>query len=303
MPPPSDPPPDVPPVPPESGVRSRGGELPEPRRPGGRISWETAEYRRSNGLALIDASGGYAGRAAGRPGGGGITVAVLDDGIDFSHPDLAPGRFDGETAFRSELLSREHGTPVAGIVAARRDGSGVHGVAWNANLRSVATCGIGGGCAGRVADAGSVDAVATSVDAVATSIASAAGLARTYGDMSSDPAASSHIVNMSFAYPGFRDVPRIAGGTRPGRAGSWSPSWAIAATAGTSAPRTTAAREGPPTAIPAVRSRSTACSRRASALRPRGRRRVWPGRRHVLRRPARVRRGRGGVGRVSEQGR
>ena len=61
VPPPSDPPPDVPPVPPESGVRSRGGELPEPRRPGGRVSWETVEYRRSNGLALIDASGGARG--------------------------------------------------------------------------------------------------------------------------------------------------------------------------------------------------------------------------------------------------
>ena len=67
VPPPSDPPPDVPPVPPESGVRSRGGELPEPRRPGGRVSWETVEYRRSNGLALIDASGGGT-RAAPRAG-------------------------------------------------------------------------------------------------------------------------------------------------------------------------------------------------------------------------------------------
>ncbi len=204
---PSGPPPDVSPVPPESGIRSHGSESPEPLRPGGRVSWETAEYRRSNGLALIDASVGYAGRAAGRPGGGGITVAVLDDGVDFSHPDLAPGRFDGETAFRSALLSREHGTPGAGIVAARRDGSGVHGVAWNANLRSIATCGIGGGCAGDFADVGSVDAVAAS-------IASAAGLARTYGGVSSEPAASSHIVNMSFSYPGFRDVPRIAGAMR-----------------------------------------------------------------------------------------
>ncbi len=207
VPPPSGPPPVVSPVSPESGVRSHGGGLAEPRRPGGRVSWETAEYRRSTGLALIDASGGYARRDAGRPGGGGITVAVLDDGVDFSHSDLVPGRFDGETAFRSALLSREHGTPVAGIVAARRDGSGVHGVAWNANLRSIATCGIGGGCAGDFADAGSVDAVAAS-------IASAAGLARTYGGVSSDPAASSHIVNMSFAYPGFHDVPRIAGAMR-----------------------------------------------------------------------------------------
>ncbi len=196
-------PPVVSPVPPESGVRSHGGGLAEPRRPREPASWETAEYKRSTGLALIDASGGYARRAAGRPGGEGITVAVLDNGVDFSHPDLARGRFDGETAFRSARFSREHGTPVAGIVAARRDGSGVHGVAYKANLRSIATCGIVGGCAGDPPHA-------DSVDTLAASIASAAGLTRTYGSVSSKPAASSHIVNMSFAYPGLRNVPPIA---------------------------------------------------------------------------------------------
>ena len=179
-------------MPPPSGVRQpRSGEVlepPSPADPSSAAAWETSEYQfggyfyAGNGNqgppvgsrhSLVRASAGYAARVTGEPGGGGITVAVVDDGVDFSHPDL-----DGEGfAFSGNLSPGDHGTPVAGVIAARRDGQGMHGVAYNANLVSVG--------------------VGLSFDATAAGIASAAGLTRTYGRFSSAPAASSHIVNIS----------------------------------------------------------------------------------------------------------
>ena len=193
--------------PPQNGTRSEFGESFEPSNPGSSSSWETSEYWNSTGLALINASEGYANRTTGRPGGRGITVAVLDDGIDFTHSDLAQGLYDSELAFTGTQLPLDHGTSVAGVIAARRDGLGVHGVAYAANLQSIATCKSSGGCAGDEAD---ID----SADEIAADIASAAGLTRTYGNIDSSPDASSHIMNMSFSYTNTRNIPQITSAMR-----------------------------------------------------------------------------------------
>ena len=94
-------------------------------------SWETAKYAASLGLPLINAAEGYAARTTGRPGGGGITIAVYDRLIHSAHPDLgsvAKFNLGGNDA------PGTHGTRVAGAAAARRDGTGMHGVAYNANI-------------------------------------------------------------------------------------------------------------------------------------------------------------------------
>ena len=190
-------------TPPENGLRSSFDETFEPSNPRNPTSWETNEYWNSSGLDLIDASEGYAIRTTGRPGGLGITVAVLDNGVDFSHPDIDAGQYDSELAFEGADLPRDHGTPVAGVIAARRDGYGVHGVAYAANIASVATCKASGGCAGDVLDV-------THADETAADIASAAGLTRSYGNIDSNTGASSHIMNMSFGTRGGRiEVPQI----------------------------------------------------------------------------------------------
>ena len=134
-------------------------------------------------------------------------MAVLDDGVDFSHPDIDPGRYDNELAFADADLPRDHGTPVAGVIAARRDGSGVHGVAYAANIQSIGTCKSSGGCFGDALDVGVADETAAD-------IASAAGLARSYGNIDSSPEASSHVMNMSFAYTNAHDIPQISSAMR-----------------------------------------------------------------------------------------
>lgn len=75
--------------------------------------------------------------------GAGITVATVDDGLQTDHPDLAPNvntamdwDFNGNDGHPyPDLLYDQHGTPVAGIVAARgQNFLGGAGVAFDATL-------------------------------------------------------------------------------------------------------------------------------------------------------------------------
>jgi subtilisin family serine protease len=94
---------------------------------------------------------------------GAVTVAIVDTGVDLSHPDLAPNLWtntgeipgngiddDGDgyvdDVHGADVLDGDgnpsddngHGTHIAGIVAARGDnGIGVTGVAWRARIMAV----------------------------------------------------------------------------------------------------------------------------------------------------------------------
>ena len=72
--------------------------------------------------------------------GTGIKVAVVDSGIDASHPE-----FDGKTIYGYDFAGSDsgynddengHGTHVASIISGERDGSGMRGVAYDATLYS-----------------------------------------------------------------------------------------------------------------------------------------------------------------------
>lgn len=69
--------------------------------------------------------------------GEGVTVAILDTGIAYNHPDLSIDikkcKDFTDSPFRAADLDG-HGTHVAGIIAARKDSKGVVGVAPKANL-------------------------------------------------------------------------------------------------------------------------------------------------------------------------
>ena len=83
--------------------------------------------------------------------GKGVRVAVLDDGIDPNHPDIKPNLntalstsfIDNETYF-SPAGTGDHGTHVAGTIAAADNGVGVIGVAPEAELVSVKVLGASG---------------------------------------------------------------------------------------------------------------------------------------------------------------
>lgn len=78
--------------------------------------------------------------------GAGVRAVVIDTGIDYTHPDLAPnydraGDRDlvtgGDDAFGA--ASESHGTAVTGIIGAARNGAGAVGVAYEATLTGYRT--------------------------------------------------------------------------------------------------------------------------------------------------------------------
>lgn len=109
--------------------------------------YDNEEYK-ANGSALsaIGADKAYTGSAGAYSGfsGTGVTVAVIDGGTMMTHPDL---REQNSALQKSEfnVFDGEHGTHVSGIVGAAKNDSGMHGVAYDADLLVFSTL-LEGGC-------------------------------------------------------------------------------------------------------------------------------------------------------------
>lgn len=84
-----------------------------------------------------------AGKAWGISTGDGVIVSVIDDGIDYSLPDLrnqVPYGYDFEQNDNTPMpnsSSDAHGTHIAGIIAAEANSTGVVGVAYDAKLMAM----------------------------------------------------------------------------------------------------------------------------------------------------------------------
>ena len=106
--------------------------------------FQTEEYFASNGLDLINAASAYAKGYSGK----GVPLGVCDTPTNFSHPEFASKNFAqmirdswmvGGKIGEYDWSALDHGTHVSGIVGANRDGTGMHGVAYNADLMGVPT--------------------------------------------------------------------------------------------------------------------------------------------------------------------
>ena len=126
------------------GVAGGGGGGPAPLAPpAAPASFETAEFFLNGSLDQINAQEAYATGTSGQ----GVTVAVVDTGIDPTHPDLAGNISPASVNILTNSTIDDddgHGTAVAGVVAARKNDTNTHGVAFNATLLAVRASNITG---------------------------------------------------------------------------------------------------------------------------------------------------------------
>lgn len=107
-------------------------QLPDPVTSPSSAEFDTAEYRKSS-AALISAIPAYQAGASGK----GIKVGIVDTGLDPTLSEFA-GRIDPASRDVADDRPMEdlwgHGTGVASIIAAAKDDSGIHGVAYGATI-------------------------------------------------------------------------------------------------------------------------------------------------------------------------
>lgn len=104
--------------------------LPDPAQ----AVFETPEYRALPALGVVKAAALYARGGTGE----GQVVGIIDSGLNRDLPEfrgrLADDGYDFVTGQPAVIDAHGHGTQMAGIVAANKDGQGMHGIAYNARL-------------------------------------------------------------------------------------------------------------------------------------------------------------------------
>jgi subtilisin len=97
---------------------------------------DTSEYSESWAIEEIGAEPVHSSSYTGK----GIKIAVLDTGVDYKHSELAPnykGGYDFINNDNDPMDDNGHGTHVAGILAAARDGKGIVGAAPDAEIYAI----------------------------------------------------------------------------------------------------------------------------------------------------------------------
>jgi hypothetical protein len=97
-------------------------------------SFNTTEFKANYALAQIGALTAYDNSGS----GSGITVAVLDTGIDENHTDLK-ANINGSSSTVGSIATglqdtNGHGTQVAGVIGAVRNDTGTHGTAFSSSI-------------------------------------------------------------------------------------------------------------------------------------------------------------------------
>lgn len=120
-------------TPPTTTIPPPAPPPPPPPPPGPSSGYDTAEYRATPAAVSMNALAAYRQGAT----GAGIKVAVIDSGIDLDNAQFT-GRIDpasADTAGNPTLDDVSgHGTAIAEVLAAGRDGVARHGIAFDATL-------------------------------------------------------------------------------------------------------------------------------------------------------------------------
>ncbi|MEZ5826445.1 MAG: S8 family peptidase [Geminicoccaceae bacterium] len=163
-------------------------------------TFESAEYFASGALAQTNASDAYGVGAT----GSGQLVAVVDTGIDPTHTDLdAQIHASSKDIISSRnVLADEgnHGTPVSGVIAAERNSTAMHGMAFDAKILAIradspGSC-AGAGCSFDQADLATATdyAVTNGADIINYSLGNASSLSTAYRTALTNAAAAGRIL-------------------------------------------------------------------------------------------------------------
>ncbi|AMW83767.1 Serine protease like-protein [Pseudomonas yamanorum] len=119
------------------------GQYIETGKAGDPASWRSAEFQSDWGLDRMKANEAYASGIT----GSGVKIGALDSGFDPNHPEASKDRYHAVTASGTYVdgspfsttgalnsNNDSHGTHVTGTMGAARDGVGMHGVAYNAQI-------------------------------------------------------------------------------------------------------------------------------------------------------------------------
>lgn len=184
-------------------------------------SWRTPEYRAQWGLETIRAADAYARGVDGT----GIVIGVVDSGIFAGHSEFI-GRYGGGYDYLTETAQPidrgGHGTGVASVIVANRDGIGMHGVAPGATVIVVGTDDSVGGVNAEYTVRGYNDLIARGVRIINNSWADVAAITDTTRQkiiegMPADLAAyrraiASGVLNIWGTANDFRNQPSIEAG-------------------------------------------------------------------------------------------
>lgn len=178
---------------PKAGFLNSISEPPSPAAAG---DWSgSQEYVNSTGLAQLKAAEGYAQRSGGLPGGEGVRIAIIDSGIDVTHPDLGNLAKTSWSAGNEAIIGDSHATFVAGIAAASRtqssDPNDMHGIAYRATLVNFQ--------AARPSQTAANGFVSFGMDDLVDAISAASGLS------TGEEAVESDILNLSLGAPSSSD--------------------------------------------------------------------------------------------------
>ncbi len=159
-----------------SGCLGGGGGSGSGSGGGSTSAFNTAEFQANFGLASINALTAYDNSAT----GAGVVVGVVDTGIDVDNSEFA-GAIAAASSFvigvnPATLQDQNgHGTAVAGIIGARKNDTGIHGVAYESSILAIRADDIAGSLFSHGSLAASLDyAVANGASIVNMSIGSPA---------------------------------------------------------------------------------------------------------------------------------